>query len=45
MSVKKPYTHKAMKDHAVTYFGFKSLLKWGIAVVVIVLLGLAIFAA
>ena len=45
MSAKKPYTHKAMKDHADTYFGFKSLMKWSIALIVIVLLGLAIFVA
>ncbi|MBZ6377210.1 MULTISPECIES: aa3-type cytochrome c oxidase subunit IV [Pacificimonas] len=45
MSVKKPYTDKAMKDHADTYFGFKNLLKYGIGLVVVVLLGLAIFAA
>lgn len=45
MNAKKPYTDKAMKDHAGTYFGFKNLLKWAIAFVVIVLLVLAIFVA
>ncbi|MEM8826298.1 MAG: hypothetical protein AAF205_00880 [Pseudomonadota bacterium] len=44
MSAKKPYTAKAMKDHAHTYFGFKSLMKWSIAGIVIILLGLAVFA-
>ncbi|MHB9881035.1 aa3-type cytochrome c oxidase subunit IV [Pacificimonas sp. ICDLI1SI03] len=45
MSPQKPYTAKAMKDHATTYFGFKSLMKWSIGGIVIVLLGLAIFVA
>ncbi|MEE4350050.1 MAG: hypothetical protein V2J26_07465 [Pacificimonas sp.] len=45
MSAEKPYTDKAMKDHATTYFGFKSLLKYSIALVVVVLLGLALFVA
>ncbi|MBV7257771.1 aa3-type cytochrome c oxidase subunit IV [Pacificimonas sp. WHA3] len=44
MSAQKPYTHKAMKDHANTYAGFKSLMKWSIAVIVLVLLALAVFA-
>ncbi len=44
MSAEKPYTAKAMKDHANTYFGFKALMKWSIAVIVLVLLGLAVFA-
>ena len=45
MSVNKPYTSKAMKDHADTYFGFKKLMKYGIGLVVVTLLGLAIFVA
>ena len=45
MDVNKPYTQKAIQDHARTYFGFKSLLKWAIGLVVAVLLILAIFVA
>lgn len=45
MDTRKPYTDKAMKNHAETYFGFMKLLKFGIGLVVVVLLGLAIFAA
>ena len=45
MSANKPYTHKAMKDHATTYGGFKSFMVRGIVVVVLILLALAIFVA
>lgn len=40
-----PYTDKAMKDHANTYHGFLTMLKWGIAAVALVLAILAIFVA
>lgn len=43
MAHEKPYTDKAMKDHANTYVGFKSLMKWSIAAIVIVLIGLLLF--
>ncbi|MGB7405275.1 MAG: aa3-type cytochrome c oxidase subunit IV [Pacificimonas sp.] len=44
MEPHKPYTAKAMKDHADTYGGFKTLVKWSIGVIVVILLGLALFA-
>lgn len=45
MAQRKPYTDKAMKEHAHTYFGFKALLKWAMAVIALVLILLAIFVA
>lgn len=45
MAHDKPYTDKAMQDHANTYFGFKSMMKWAIAVIALVLIILAVFFA
>jgi Bacterial aa3 type cytochrome c oxidase subunit IV len=45
MAQQKPYTDRAMKDHAHTYFGFKSLLKWSMATIALVLIILAVFVA
>lgn len=44
MDVRKPYTAKAMKDHATTYAGFKRLLKWAMAGIAFTLVALAVLA-
>ncbi|MGB3721836.1 MAG: aa3-type cytochrome c oxidase subunit IV [Pacificimonas sp.] len=43
MDTEKPYTAKAMKDHATTYFGFKAMMKWVSILIVLVLLAMAVF--
>ncbi len=43
MAQDKPYTDKAMKDHANTYMGFLAMLKWGTILIVLVLLAMLIF--
>jgi hypothetical protein len=44
MAQQKPYTDKAMQDHAHTYLGFKSMMKWAILLIAIIVVSLAIFA-
>ena len=39
----KPYTDKAMHDHANTYLSFKAGLRWSIAVILVALIGLIAF--
>ncbi len=43
MAHDKPYTDKAMKDHANTYEGFLAMLKWGMGLIALVLLGMLVF--
>ena len=43
MALEKPYTDKAMKDHANTYAGFLTMLKWGMGLIVLILLGMLVF--
>lgn len=45
MAQQKPYTDKAMKDHAATYLGFMSMMKWAIALIALLLIVLAVFVA
>lgn len=45
MAHEKPYTDEAMKNHQKTYAGFLLFLKWGIILITLVLLGMAIFLA
>jgi hypothetical protein len=45
MAYDDSYTNKAMKDHANTYAGFLSMMKWSIAGIALVLFCLATFVA
>jgi hypothetical protein len=43
MSVNSENVEKSMKPHVETYSGFLVLLKWGVILSVLVLVGLAVF--
>ncbi len=45
MAQDNQYTNKAMKDHAGTYNGFLTMMKWSIALIILVLVALAVFVA